>query len=95
MKSHRRCDDWSRLAGAKIEIHRHGHLVRAGIVDAVMPDDTILWLAADHNRNRELFEAAAGYEVWADPQDLPDELCSLILCRQPTTALVSDTDFIL
>lgn len=62
MKSYR-CDDWRRLAGAKVEIRRHGHLVRAGTVDAVMPNDTILWLAADQNGGPELFESAEGYEI--------------------------------
>lgn len=94
MKSYR-CDDWSRLAGAKVEIHRNGHLVRAGIVDAVMPNEAILWLAADHNGNRELFESAEGYEIWADPYEIPDELYSSMLYQQPPTALVSDTDFTL
>lgn len=91
MKSYR-CYDWSRLTGAKVEIRRHGHLVRGGTVDAVMPNETILWLAADHNGSRELFESAEGYEIWADPYDIPDELYSSMLCRQPPTAMVSDTE---
>jgi hypothetical protein len=91
MKSYR-CDDWRRLAGAKVEIHRHGQLVRAGLVDAVMPDDSMLWLAADHNGNRALFASAEGYEAWADPHDLADELYSAMLCQQPPTLLVSSTD---
>ena len=90
MKSYR-CDDWNRLNGAKVEIHRRGQLVRAGIVDAVMPDATILWLASDHNGHRVLFESAEGYEVWADADDVPDELYSSMLCQQPPTLLVSST----
>lgn len=90
MKSYR-CDDWSCLAGAKVEIHKLGHLVRAGVVDTVMPDATILWLAADQNGNRALFESAEGYEIWADPHDVPDEFYSSMLCQQPPTALMSDT----
>lgn len=85
MKFYRR-DDWGRLAGAEVEIYRRGQLVRAGVVDAAMPDGTLLWLAGDHNGSRTLFESAAGYEVWADPPDLPDELHPAIFCEQaPTT----------
>lgn len=85
MKSYR-CDDWSHLAGTKVEIYRHGQLVRAGVIDAVMPDGTLLWLAGDHSGSRTLFESAAGYEVWADPYNPPDELHPAIFCQQsPTT----------
>ncbi|WP_181037312.1 hypothetical protein [Arthrobacter sp. 4R501] len=90
MKSYR-CDDWNRLAGAKAEIHRRGQLVRAGVVDAVMPDATMRWLVADHNGNRALVESAEGYEVWADPYDLPDELYSSMLSQQPPTEFVKVT----
>jgi hypothetical protein len=85
-----RCDDWNRLSGVKVEIRRHGQLVRAGVVDAVMPDSTVLWLAADYNGNRALFESAEGYEVWANTHDLPDELCSSSLRLQPPTMLITD-----
>ncbi|MDQ0923403.1 hypothetical protein QF038_001911 [Pseudarthrobacter sp. W1I19] len=91
MKSYR-CDVWSRVVGADVEIHKNGQVVRAGIVETVMPDDTILWMATDHNGNRALFEAAEGYEVWADPHDLLDQLYTLISSQQLPTTLVSDTD---
>lgn len=78
-----RCDDWSRLAGAEVEIHKRGQLVRAGVVDVVMPDATMLWLASDHNGSRTLFEAAEEFEVWADPADLPDDLYTAMLRKQP------------
>jgi hypothetical protein len=38
-----------------------------------MPDATMLWLSADHNGTRALFESAEGYEVWLDPDDVPHE----------------------
>lgn len=90
MKTYR-CDDWSRLIGAEIEIHKRGQLVRTGNVDAVMPDNSILWLAADHNGTRELFEFAEEYEVWADAHDVQDELYSA-LSQQLPTDLVADGD---
>jgi hypothetical protein len=82
MKTYR-CDDWSCLTGAKIEIHKRGQVVRTGTVDAVMPANSIIWLAADHNGTRELFESAEEYEVWADARDLPDEQYSAVLSQQP------------
>ena len=84
MKTYR-CDDWSRLTGAKIEIQKSGKVVRTGTVDAVMPDNSIIWLATDHNGTRELFESAEEYEVWADDRDLADELYSAV--RRPTTVI--------
>jgi hypothetical protein len=84
MKTYR-CDDWSRLTGAKIEIHKRGQVVRTGTADAVMPDNSIIWLAADHKGTRELFESAEEYEVWADARDLPDELYSAVL--SPTAVI--------
>jgi hypothetical protein len=84
MKSYQ-CNDWNRLTGVKVEIHKRGQLVRVGVVDAVMPDATVLWLAADYNGNRELFESAEGFEVWADVHDLPDEPSSPTLHHQRAT----------
>ena len=91
MKSYR-CDDWSRLVGVEVEIHRRVLLVRAGVVDAVMPDATMLWLAADHNGNRARFESAEGYEVWAGPHYLPDELCAATPYQQTPKAPLSQAE---
>ena len=56
-----------------------------------MPDDTMLWLAANHQGTRALFESAEGYEVWADPHDLADGFYSAMLSQQSPTAMVIDT----
>lgn len=69
MKSYR-CRDWSVLAGMEVEIRMEGQLIRTGTVEAVMPDSSMLWLSSDHNGGRTLFEAAEGYEVWAEPETL-------------------------
>jgi hypothetical protein len=77
------CDDWSHIAGVEVEIRRRGEQVRTGVVDAVMPDSSILWLAAEGNENRTLFEQAEGYEAWADPFDLSGEFRQLIPLHGP------------
>jgi hypothetical protein len=82
MKTYR-CDDWSRLTGVKIEIQKGGQVVRTGTADAVMPDNSIIWLAADHKGTRELFESAEEFEVWVHAHDLPDEPNSAVLSQQP------------
>jgi hypothetical protein len=53
------------------EWHR---LVRAGTVEAVMPDSSMIWVAADGPYGRELFLAADNYEVWLEPGQLVGEL---------------------
>ena len=63
---------WSQLVGCRVEIRRNRRPVRTGIVDDAMPDSSMLWLAADQNEDRALFDAAEGYEVWSVPLDLPD-----------------------
>lgn len=71
MKSYR-CDDWSNLArGASVEIRRHGKVFRSGIVETVMPEAGMLWLSADHNGTRALFELAEEFEAWLDPDEPP------------------------
>lgn len=64
-------EDWAHLAGRKVEIHLGGEYVCTGIVDAVMPDASMLWLVADHRESRRLFDSADGYEVRFNPLDQP------------------------
>ena len=67
--------DWSRLVGTPVEIRKDFLIVRAGIVDDVMPDSSVVWLASDSTCGRELFVAAEGYQVWIRPQELDGKLC--------------------
>ncbi len=48
-------------------MRRHGKYIRSGIIDAAMPDASVLWLAADGADERQMFEAALGYQVWIYP----------------------------
>lgn len=60
-------EEWNRLTGAPVEIRRNGTTVRAGTVEAVMPDSSLLWIQANGACDRELFSAADNYEVWIQP----------------------------
>lgn len=53
----------NRIVGAEVEIHKSGQLVLSGVVDAVMPDLTMLWLAANGPESRRLFDLTEGFEV--------------------------------
>lgn len=64
--------DWGRLLGQHVEIRQGGRIVRNGIVDAVMPDNSILWLSAEGPWPREMIEQSSGQEVFARYQwDVP------------------------
>ena len=65
--------DWTRLIGAHVEVRRQQQLVRHGVVDDAMPDSSIVWLAADGINPRTMYEAAEGYSVWVEPQQLSGE----------------------
>jgi hypothetical protein len=39
-----RCDEWSKLLGAHVEIRKNGAALRTGVVKAVMPNQSALWL---------------------------------------------------
>lgn len=57
-------NDWTALEGMAVEIYLEGQLVRVGTVESVMPDSSILWIRADGNHSRMLFEAESGYQVY-------------------------------
>ncbi|MDR7159821.1 hypothetical protein J2X42_002537 [Arthrobacter sp. BE255] len=65
--------DWKRLIGAHVEVRRGQQLARYGVVDDAMPDSSIVWLAADGINRRTMYEAAEGYSVWVEPQQLSGE----------------------
>ena len=62
--------DWKRLIGAHVELRRQQQFVRRGVVEDATPDSSILWLAADGINPRTMYEAAEGYSVWVEPQQL-------------------------
>lgn len=59
----RQGQEWQRLAGEFVEIHRAGELCRRGVVDAVMPDGTGLWLAAEGVQSRVFIWEEEGLTV--------------------------------
>jgi hypothetical protein len=64
--------NWQRLLGQHVEVRRNGETVRTGTVEAVMPDNSILWISANGVYPRQMVERANGSEVYARyPWDAP------------------------
>lgn len=82
MKKYRH-HEWARLVGVPVEIRKHGEAVRSGIVDAAMPDSSVIWIASDEQFTRTLFEAAEGFHVWVEPK----QLAGAITYRMANSAL--------
>lgn len=59
--------DWWRLKGALVQIRMDEEVVATGLVDSVMPDSSVLWLAAESTRSRRMYVAAEGYTAWVEP----------------------------
>ena len=57
--------DWQRALGQHVEIWRDGRFFRSGKVDAVMPDSSLLWLAAEGAVARQIISQDDGYLVFA------------------------------
>ncbi|MCF3140852.1 hypothetical protein LRQ04_16470 [Paenarthrobacter sp. AR 02] len=76
-----RCDSWPNLVGARVEIRRHDSHVRDGLVEAAAPDSTTIWIAAEGVDGRSLYTAEDGYEVWLEPESLPDKIYMQVICR--------------
>ncbi|MDQ0616653.1 hypothetical protein QFZ33_000677 [Arthrobacter globiformis] len=56
--------DWQRALGQRVEVWRSGRLVRKGTVEAVMPDDSLLWISAEGNLLRQMISRQDGYQVF-------------------------------
>lgn len=65
--------DWHRALGQRVEIWRRGKLIDEGTVEAVMPDESILWISAEGASLRRMVARADGFEVFAHflPSCLP------------------------
>jgi hypothetical protein len=57
--------EWQRTLGQYVEIRLNGKTIRSGTVEAVMPDDSILWLSADGPNTREMIQRIDGKQVFA------------------------------
>lgn len=73
---------WSLLINTLVEIRLHGQVLRIGFVENAMPDSSALWIAADRNGPRQMFEACQGHQVWVTPQKLCDELSYRMTAKQ-------------
>lgn len=56
--------DWQCQAAEIVEIRSSGNVVRRGVVEAVMPDGSGLWLAANGTDHRAYFHKETGLELW-------------------------------
>ncbi|MDQ0618346.1 hypothetical protein [Arthrobacter globiformis] len=56
--------DWQRALGQRVEVWRGGKLVRKGTVEAVMPDDSLLWISAEGISPRRMISRQDGYQVF-------------------------------
>ena len=57
--------DWHRALGQHVEVWKDGRYIRKGIIEAVMPDESILWISADAVTSREMLLRCDGYQVFA------------------------------
>ncbi|WP_050056901.1 hypothetical protein [Pseudarthrobacter siccitolerans] len=58
---------WNLLINMWVEIRFYGRVIRTGFVDDAMPDSSAIWIAANANDPRQMFEASEGLEVWVMP----------------------------
>jgi hypothetical protein len=64
--------DWQRTLGQHVEVRRKGKTVRTGTVEEVMPDNSILWIAAAGVSSREMVESAEDTDIYVRyPWDAP------------------------
>jgi hypothetical protein len=73
---------WSLLLNVLVEVRQDGKVLRNGMVEDVMPDSSALWLAADAEHPRQLFEACQDHEVWVTPRELSGDLQFRMTTRQ-------------
>ncbi|RAX15001.1 hypothetical protein DC347_19735 [Pseudarthrobacter sp. AG30] len=57
--------DWQRAHGQLVEIWKNGIYIRKGIVEAVMPDNSLLWISNDGVSSRQIIARSDGYQVFA------------------------------
>jgi hypothetical protein len=63
---------WRFGLGQYVEVKRNGRTTRTGMVDEVMSDGSILWLAAAGVDPREMVERAGDTEIYVkDPPQNP------------------------
>jgi hypothetical protein len=81
---------WSLLSNAVVEIRLRGQRIRTGLVEDVMPDSSALWLAADSENPRQIFEVCQGHEVWVTPQQLSGEYSYRMTTQQIFGAMMPE-----
>lgn len=58
--------DWTAVLGQSVEVRHHGELFRVGLVEAVTPDGSILWILGHGVLPRMMVERLEGYKAWIE-----------------------------
>ncbi|MBU8868560.1 MULTISPECIES: hypothetical protein [Paenarthrobacter] len=66
--------DWHRALGQRVEIWRDGEFFRNGTVEAVMPDQSILWISAEGATSRQMIFRKEGCQVFAHFLPAPESV---------------------
>jgi len=87
--------EWRLLLNTFVEIRLNGQVLRTGFVEDAMPDSSALWIAANKDGPRQMFEASQGHQVWVTPPaaerglQLPDDHRTVVPSRHPQPSLTS------
>jgi hypothetical protein len=75
--------DWQNTLGPHVQIWRDGKMVRKGTVDAVTPDDSLLWISAEGTSSRQMVSRHDGYQVFTHsvhrthPRGTTEKFCGI------------------
>lgn len=73
MNTHKH-SQWEVLVGAFVEVRHQGLVVRRGIVEEAMPDGSAIWITAEGNLPRRIYEKSEGFLIYVEPQLLEGTL---------------------
>ncbi|QXQ10283.1 hypothetical protein [Paeniglutamicibacter sp. Y32M11] len=55
--------EWKKLAGKRVELRKDGVVVRTGFVKDVLDSSDVLWLEAEHFRQRTMIDKSMGFTI--------------------------------
>ena len=78
--------DWQLAIGQFVEIRQDGRTLRTGVVEAVMSDNSILWISVDATHPREMIERADGKQVFIHTPGTPRQVQAFLLGQEFASA---------